>query len=270
MSENISTVILTRPAGRNKALRHRFSAAGYHVEAIPLLTLRRLAIVEPFPDLAQIDLVFFVSGYAVEYFFAELAARNSAWPTGQLAACVGPGTATSLQSHGVASDYICLPGQQDGFDSPGLFANLRASGVLSTLSRALIVRGSGGNPWFAEALRAQAIDVQVLDLYERQTRIWQAAEKARLSALFANETRKHIVLTSPQGVDALLWNLQVLPDLSIPDLLARTRFVVTHHRQADRLVQQWPFGSAGETHELVISEATPQDDAIFNIVTISE
>ena len=269
MSEDTSTVILTRPAGRNEALQHRFRAAGYHVEETPLLTLQRLTIAEPFPDLAQVDLVFFVSGYAVDAFFTELAARNRAWPPRQQAACVGPGTAASLASYGVASENIRQPRQQDGFDSQGLFAHLRASGALSALTRVLIIRGSTGNPWFAEALRGQGIQVLALDLYERRTRLWQAAEQARLAALFANDTHKHIVLTSPQAIDALLQNLRALPGLNVPGLLARTRFVVTHRRQADHLLRQWPFGSAGATHKLAISEAAPQDDAIFNIVTIS-
>ncbi|WP_041709232.1 uroporphyrinogen-III synthase [Advenella kashmirensis] len=63
-----TTVILTRPQGKNQGLQMRFEQAGLRVTTLPALTLQRIAITGPVPDPAAFDLVFFVSGFAVDCF----------------------------------------------------------------------------------------------------------------------------------------------------------------------------------------------------------
>lgn len=63
----------------------RFEQAGLRVTTLPALTLQRIAITGPVPDPAAFDLVFFVSGFAVDCFFDLLVEQGMQWPQGQVA-----------------------------------------------------------------------------------------------------------------------------------------------------------------------------------------
>lgn len=266
-----ATVILTRPDGKNQSLQQRFEQAGWSVVSLPALTLQRLAVTEPVPDPEAFDLIFFVSGFAVDCFFKALGRDGLHWPAQQRAACVGPGTARALQEHGVGADYIFAPSDSQRYDSRGLIASLQANDVLGSLRRVLIVCGTTGNPWFAEQLRGLSIDVMPLQLYTRHARQWDAWQRQQMRLLLADTGRKkYVVLTSPQGVGAFVANV-VAADIDPGQVAESTIFVVTHVGQADCLRQAWPRDNhRNRPVELRIKQIPPQDDAIFHGVTISD
>ncbi|WP_193086982.1 uroporphyrinogen-III synthase [Advenella sp. FME57] len=271
MHHSRATVVLTRPQGKNQALQLRFEQAGLRVATLPALTLQPIAVTDPVPDPATFDLIFFVSGFAVDRFFDLLAEQGMRWPQGQRAGCVGPGTVQALQHQGVAQQQILCPVGDQPYDSSGFLARLKASAVFACLSSVLIVCGTTGNPWLARQLQELSLQVKRLPLYRRDARQWDRQQQRQMSSLLADPMeKKYVVLTSPQGIEAFVDNLataQIDPD----PLAESTTFVVTHEGQVDSLKHAWqqklPAGNAGT---LRIVRALPQEDAIFHIVTISD
>ncbi len=269
--DTAATVILTRPEGKNACLLARFAQTGLATVDLPALQLTAVAKAPAMPDLQSVDLAFFVSGFAVDCFFALLADRALHWPAGLHAACVGPGTAEALQRHGLSPDCIFQPSSDQTADSPGLLASLRKTGVLRKLRTVLIVSGTTGSAWFENSLRAESISVSRLALYERQSRVWDPAVRQQMLLLFGNAARKKfVVLTSPQGVEAFVDNL-LTTGVSGEQVMEATTFVVTHPGQAVSLQQAWhrhlPDADLSALH---ILQSFPRDDAIFRSVTISD
>lgn len=266
-----ATVILTRPQGKNEALQRRFELAGLRVAALPALALQPLAVTGPMPDPAAFNLVFFVSGFAVDCFFDLLAGQGIRWPQGQYAGCVGPGTVQALLRQGVAQQQIVCPVSHQPYDSSGFLARLKDSAIFASLRCVLIVCGTTGNPWLARQLQDLSLEVARIPLYRRDARQWDAQQQHQMRSLFADQAeKKYVVLTSPQGIEAFVDNLamaQIDPD----PLAGTTTFVVTHAGQVDSLKHAWqqklPVASA---NTLRIVQALPQDDAIFHTVTISD
>ena len=271
MHQPRATVILTRPQGKNQALQQRFEQAGLRVVALPALTLQRIAITGPVPDPAIFDLVFFVSGFAVDCFFDLLAEHGIEWPQEQRAGCVGPGTVQALLRQGVAQQQILCPADNQPYDSSGFLARLQSSAVFACLRSVLIVCGTTGNPGLGLQLQDLSLAVTRLPLYKRDARQWDAQQQRQMSSLFADSAeKKYVVLTSPQGIEAFVDNLaaaQIDPD----PLAAATTFVLTHAGQIDSLKHAWQQKLlAGNASTLRIVQALPQDDAIFHTVTISD
>jgi uroporphyrinogen-III synthase len=266
-----ATVILTRPQGKNQALQLRFEQAGLRVVALPALTLQRIAVTGPVPDPATFNLVFFVSGFAVDCFFDVLTEHGMQWPQAQRAGCVGPGTVQALLRQGVAQQQILCPADNQSYDSTGFLTRLKASAVFASLQSVLIVCGIAGNPGLGRQLQDLSLAVTRLPLYKRDAKQWDAQQQRQMSSLFADPAeKKYVVLTSPQGIDAFVDNLataQINPD----PLAGSTTFVVTHAGQVDSLKQAWQQKlPAGNASTLRIVQALPQEDAIFHTVTISE
>ena len=266
-----ATVILTRPQGKNEALQLRFEQAGLRVAVLPALRLQRIAVTGPVPDPAAFNLVFFVSGFAVDCFFDLLAEQGMQWPQGQHAGCVGPGTVQALLRQGATQQQILCPAGNQPYDSSGFLARLKASAVFASLQSVLIVCGTTGNPWLARQLQDLSLAVTRLPLYRRNARQWDAQQQRQMSSLFADPVeKKYVVLTSPQGIEAFVDNLataQIDPD----PLAGSTTFVVTHTGQIDGLRHAWQQKlSARSASTLRIVQALPQDDAIFHTVTISD
>lgn len=249
----------------------RFEQAGLRVTTLPALTLQRIAITGPVPDPAAFDLVFFVSGFAVDCFFDLLVEQGMQWPQGLHAGCVGPGTVQALQRQGVAQQQILCPTDDQPYDSSGFLARFKASAVFACVNTVLIACGTTGNPWLAGQLQDLSLEVTRLPLYRRDARQWDVQQQHLMRSLFADPVeKKYVVLTSPQGIAAFVDNLAAVQ--IDPDSLARsTTFVVTHAGQVDSLrhamQQQLPVLDAGALH---IVQALPQDDAIFHTVTISD
>ncbi|HMA10873.1 MAG TPA: uroporphyrinogen-III synthase, partial [Steroidobacteraceae bacterium] len=109
--------------------------------------------------LADADYAIFISPNAAQFGMAAIrGAGGLSSATGVLA--VGAGTARSLAVQGVAG--VVVP---DGQDSEALLALPQLQDVAGR--RVVIVRGVGGRPLVADALRARGAEVHFLECYRR-------------------------------------------------------------------------------------------------------
>jgi len=202
-------VLVTRPLHDAKPWVDAFRARGLQAEALPLIGIgpctdpaahqallraRQLAL-KP----GHYRAVMFVSGNAVQYFFAQdqtpafdaealLAPDTRAWTP-------GPGTERALLEAGLASLQIDGPSPDaTQFESEALWQNVH--GQVRPGDRVLIVRGTSpatapvagnagmpipstqgaGRDWLAARLREAGAEVELLAVYERQLPPWTAQQ----------------------------------------------------------------------------------------------
>ena len=176
-------VIVTRPQREAQRWVFDLSARGLDAVALPLI---KVGPADHAADLAQAWQqlpgyvgVMFVSGNAVEHFFAskpalapdfsaQTAIKTRAWAT-------GPGTANALLRAGVAPQRIDSPAPQAGqFDSEALWQVVGAQ--VRAHDRVLIVRGSDragsagvgtGREWFANQVMQAGAHVEFVVAYQR-------------------------------------------------------------------------------------------------------
>ena len=190
-------VIITRPAREANKWAAALCDAGYDALALPLVEVSAApdpeSVLAAGQSLAEFDAVMFVSGNAVEHFFAS----NTALPPVfcALAAikiralATGPGTVAALLRAGAEAAWIDAPGlDSQQFDSEALWA------VMGTQVRpgyhVLVVRGLGaaapevsssgghGRDWFANQVLAAGGSVDYVVAYQRVAVRLQGGELA--------------------------------------------------------------------------------------------
>jgi len=158
--------------------------AGFDAVALPLIEVASAAdtqaVARAWDRLHTFDAVMFVSGNAVDYFFASRSAefpvfsRQNAIKTRAFA--TGPGTFAALQRAQVDSQFIDVPDLQAGlFDSEALWEVVRHR--VHSGYRILIVRGGDGSSavgdlgygrdWFANQATAAGATVEFVVTYQR-------------------------------------------------------------------------------------------------------
>lgn len=196
-------VIVTRPEREARAWVAALNRHGLDAIALPLIAIRPVtnmnAMGVAWKQLGGYAAVMFVSGYAVEHFFAlrgtddptfgaGLAVGTRAWVT-------GPGTAAALRRCGVDARCIDAPSPESGqFDSEALWDLVAAS--VRAGDRILIVRGSDlgagqapgvsdgpagpghGRDWLAQCLRQAGAQVEFVVAYERSVPSFGPAQSA--------------------------------------------------------------------------------------------
>lgn len=192
-------VIVTRPAREAQRWVLDLAAQGLDAVALPLINVGPVDdpadLVHAWQHLGDYVGVMFVSGNAVEYFFAskpalangfigQVATKTRAWAT-------GPGTARALSRSGVALEMIDQPAQEAGqFDSEALWQVVAAQ--VKPGDRVLIVRGGDaegstaqgiGREWFANRLAQAGAQADFVVAYRRCApefgdREWQLAQVA--------------------------------------------------------------------------------------------
>lgn len=252
-------VLVTRPLHDAKPWVDAFRARGLQAEALPLIGIgpctdpaahqallkaRQLAL-KP----GHYRAVMFVSGNAVQYFFAQdqtpafdaealLAPDTRAWTP-------GPGTERALLKAGLASLQIDGPSPDaTQFESEALWQNVH--GQVRTGDRVLIVRGTSpatapvagnagmpipstqgaGRDWLAARLREAGAEVELLAVYERQLPPW---------------TAQQLDLARQAASDGSLW------------LFSSSEAVANLQQLLPQ--QQWHSGLALATHERIASKA---------------
>ena len=252
-------VLVTRPLHDAKPWVDAFRARGLQAEALPLIGIgpctdpaahqallraRQLAL-KP----GHYRAVMFVSGNAVQYFFAQdqtpafdaealLAPDTRAWTP-------GPGTERALLEAGLASLQIDGPSPDaTQFESEALWQNVH--GQVRPGDRVLIVRGTSpatapvvgnagmpipstqgaGRDWLAARLREAGAEVELLAVYERQ-----------LPPL----TAQQLDLARQAASDGSLW------------LFSSSEAVANLQQLLPQ--QQWHSGLALTTHERIASKA---------------
>lgn len=233
-------VIVTRPLSEARKWVDALSQAGYDALPLPLIAVSAApdpqAVRAAWERLPSYDAVMFVSGNAVDHFFAlkvALAPVFIAQAAIKTRAFVpGPGSYSALLRAGVEAACIDAPDREAGqFDSEALWAVVRAQ--VRPGYRVLIVRGTGsvagpgdegmGRDWFAGQVLAAGGTVDFVVAYQRHRPELSAADRA---------------LTAQAAQDGAVWlfssseaitNLRALcPDQS----WGQARAVVTHARIA--------------------------------------
>jgi uroporphyrinogen-III synthase len=178
-------VIITRPSREANKWAAALSDTGYDAVALPLVEVASAPepenVTAAWQGLGEFDAAMFVSGNAVEHFFAsnesiaQVFTASSAIKTRAFA--TGPGTVAALLRAGAEAPWIDAPGQESQqFDSEALWA------VMGTMVcpgyRVLIVRGAGamsevaateghGRDWFARQVLAAGGTVDYVVAYQR-------------------------------------------------------------------------------------------------------
>lgn len=179
-------VIITRPLREATKWAAALEDAGYRAVAFPLVEVAAATDAQSVQDvgqrLAEYSAAMFVSGNAVDYFFAsnqaigpvfcaEAAIKTRAFAT-------GPGTVAALLRVGAQSGWIDAPSPDSPqFDSEALWAVMGSN--VDAGSRVLIVRGGGassaevlptegyGRDWFANQLKLAGASVDYVVSYRR-------------------------------------------------------------------------------------------------------
>lgn len=230
--------IVTRPAAQAAAWVDDLRALGVDAVALPLIAIRPAAdaapVLQAWAGLPRWAMVFFVSGNAVQHFFARRP-PGVAWPPGTLAAAPGPGTAQALRAAGVPAACIAEPAADAAaFDSESLWVRLRHRDWAGR--EVLIVRGEDGRDWLAEQLGAAGAQPRYLAAYERAAPVPDAAGQALLAAAGRDPARHLWLFSSSEAVRhlAALW--------PVP---AGARALATHPRIA-QAARAAGFAAVGE------------------------
>ena len=179
-------VIITRPVREATKWVTALVDTGYQSVALPLVEvaapLDTLAVEEAGKHLMDYDGVMFVSGNAVEHFFAVNSPLKPVFCAGAAintrAFATGPGTVAALLRAGAEPGYIDAPGPSSPqFDSEALWAVVGSK--LRPGNRVLIVRGAGahtteaasgdghGRDWFARQVLQAGASVDYVVSYQR-------------------------------------------------------------------------------------------------------
>jgi uroporphyrinogen-III synthase len=236
------SVIVTRPAQDAERWVQSLQARGLRAEALPLIEIAALppssALTDARKNMAAYAALMFVSGNAVQAFFASNQASALIWraqeATNSIAAQVprflapGPGTVAALRQAGVPGALIDAPATDAGqFDSEALWTVVGGRSWRGL--RVLIVRGQSagngeaagaGRDWLAQQLLDAGALVDVVAVYQRRKPAFSAAQLLRIEA------------AARDGSVWLLSSSEAVANLPAQDW-SRARAVATHPRIAE-------------------------------------
>lgn len=245
-------LIVTRPERDAQRWVHDLQLAGRNAVVMPLIG------IGPVPDTTRLREVWmgltryvgvmFVSGNAVDYFFASKPAKapefRSLVAPEMRAWAPGPGTACALHRAGVAPDRIDVPSLDAGqFDSETLWRLVKNQ--IHPGDRVLIVRGGAqghagpgvGRDWFAAQVTQAGGHVEFVVAYQRHVPTFNAPERA-----LAREAAVDGSLWLFSSTEAVLNLRQGLPGQS----WGQARALATHPRIA-QAARAAGFGVVGES-----------------------
>lgn len=245
-------VIVTRPERDAQQWVLDLSALGLDAQALPLIQVGPVAdpadLVQAWQHLADYVGVMFVSGNAVENFFASkpllapelMVIKTRAWAT-------GPGTARALLRAGLAPERIDVPAHDTAqFDSEALW---QVVGVqVRAGDRVLIVRGGdppgrggagqgSGREWFANRVAQAGGRVEFVMSYQRCTPEF-STHQDQLARQAATDGSVWLFSSTEAVANLKAW----LPGQS----WAQARALATHPRIA-AAVKNAGFGVVGES-----------------------
>ena len=179
------TVAVTRARVQASSLARGLEALGARVVQAPVIRIQRLP--GPALDPSPYDLICLTSPNGVAALFERLATgdRDARSLAGATVAAIGPGTARALAEHGVHADVV-----GERFVAESLVEALASVPV----TRALIATAREAREVLPDALRARAVDVDVLALYET------VAEPLSTQTLRAARAADYITFTSSSTV----------------------------------------------------------------------
>jgi uroporphyrinogen-III synthase len=159
-------VLVTRPAHQSAGLAQRIADAGGKPLLFPAVEIEPLPGRLSHEQLARFDLAIFASANAVR-FAADAIRAAGGLPPGLRVAAIGPATAAELEARGLlvtpAREVLVPSGRQDSEALLELLPRERVAG-----QRIAIVRGEGGRPVLADALRSRGAEVEYVECYRRR------------------------------------------------------------------------------------------------------
>jgi uroporphyrinogen-III synthase len=220
-------VIVTRPATQAAPWVDALRAAGLEAVALPLIDIGPVAdpapVHEAWAQLASTALVFFVSGNAVQAFFAQRP-RGASWPATTRAAAPGPATADALRAAGVPAALVVAPAADaPSFDSEQLWSLLQHEPWAGR--EVLVVRGEDGRDWLAAQWRSAGARVRYVAAYARRTPRPDAHERRLIDQALADPARHLWLFSSSEAVANLL--------ALAPGAATTAHALATHPRIAD-------------------------------------
>jgi uroporphyrinogen-III synthase len=229
-------VIVTRPAAQAADWVERLRASAIDAAALPLIGIAPVtdasALHAAWHDLAQRDLLVFVSPNAAEQFFAARPA-GAAWPARLQAGSPGPGTTHVLAGLGVPAAVIVEPADDAAqFDSESLWARLRTQAWAGR--RVLIVRGDCGRDWLAQTLRDAGAQVDHVAAYRRVAPALDAGQASLLRAALDRPESHLWFFSSSEAIDNLAAS-PLVGDATVD--WSRANALATHPRIAARARQ---------------------------------
>lgn len=222
-------VVNTRPLHKSLALQNLLT--DFEVLNLPALSLQPLDFVLPH-HWQENNIIFFVSQYAVDCFFAHLKIQQIKWPSSVYAATVGQVSADALIAQGVAPNKVIVAPQGDS-DSESFLDWLEDNYQLP--ERVLIVRAQHGRNWLTEQLQKRSVKTTFLAVYQRGPGSWSKEQKKPLISLLNNKPQARIcwLLTSRESVDAII--KEWLKEPLLATLCWQHDFLVFHPRIAEYL-----------------------------------
>jgi uroporphyrinogen-III synthase len=227
-------VIVTRPKNEARQWVATLTDAGYDAQALPLIGVLPApdpsAVVAAWQRLNTFDAIMFVSGNAVDHFFAlkpALALEFTAQDATKIRAFVtGPGSFSALKRAQVEPERIDMPDREAGqFDSESLWQVVAKQ--VRPGCRVLIVRGissaGAGRDWFAEQVRSAGGVVEFVVSYQRR-QPQLLAEEREMACKAATDGSVWLFSSS----EAIANLLAECPDQN----WAQAKAVVTHSRIA--------------------------------------
>jgi uroporphyrinogen-III synthase len=191
---NHNRVIVTRPAKEALQWVGELARCGLDAVALPLIEIAAVPVAPLQAAWRRLDryaAVMFVSGNAVEHFFAARPSisAQAAGPVPPRCLATGPGTRSALLQAGVPPALIDWPGQDAAqFDSEALWQVVGPRHWQGT--QVLIVRGSrgaaesggqgDGRDWLARQFVAAGAALDLLVAYERRAPLLDPAQLALL------------------------------------------------------------------------------------------
>ena len=240
-------VLVTRPAREAQRWVHELRLSGINASALPLIEIGQPpdqdAVRREWARLDRYDAVMFVSGNAVDRFFAMRPPSLPNWPRPETRAWApGPGTRDALVRAGLALDAIDQPDAKAmQFDSQALWAKVGAQ--VKADQRVLVVRGGDaagqgtGRDWLAGQLGKRGAAVETVVAYCRRAPDWTAAQRE---------------LAQQAAADGSTW------------LFSSSEAI--RHLRAELPAQAWQEARAIGTHSRIVKAAT---EAGFGVVCLS-
>lgn len=162
-------VLNTRPLEQGERLSASLREMGAVSVALPALIIEATPCdwLNHLPPLATIHQAIFVSANAVKPFFSGLNDACMRWSDTIQVLAVGTFTAKALEKQGVLVHYV-----PDCFDSEHLL-DLDALNDISG-QRIVLIKGVDGRPFIANTLINRGADLVTLDVYSRQTPVFDS------------------------------------------------------------------------------------------------
>lgn len=186
-------VLNTRPAPNNQALSQAIRAlGGISIELPALCIVPKVQRLEN-PSQQAIRLAIFISPNAVDCYFKQLHQQNLTWPSSIEVIALGRATANRLSLWDVRTDQMPEVADSEHLLQLNVLQNPHNQTIL-------LIKGEGGRPEMAAALKDRGANLITLALYQRQCPHYTPTY---LNSLWHNDAVDIILLTSQQAMHNL-------------------------------------------------------------------